>query len=83
VVGALTGNITSLTIQNALEGQFITIRFTQDGTGGRTITTGNMGATNAPSIQGTPTTTAGKSSYLNITYNATAARWEGSWLGTT
>lgn len=83
ILGALTANVTSVTITNAQEGQFLTIRFTQDGTGGRTITTGNMGATNAPSISGSPTTTANKASYLNLTYNATAARWEGSWLGTT
>lgn len=83
ILGALTANVTSVTITNAQEGQFLTIRFTQDGTGGRTITTGNMGATNAPSIQGAPSTTANKSSYLNLTYNATAARWEGSWLATT
>lgn len=83
ILGALTANVTSVTINNAQEGQFLTIRFTQDGTGGRTITTGNMGATNAPSISGAPSTAASKASYLNITYNATAARWEGSWLGTT
>lgn len=82
IFGALTANVTSVTLSNAQEGQFLTIRFTQDGTGGRTITTGNMGATNAPSIQGAPSTTANKSSYLNLTYNATAARWEGSWLAT-
>lgn len=80
---AMTANVTAITLSNAQEGQFLTIRFTQDGTGGRTITTGNMGATNAPSIQGAPTTTANKASYLNLTYNAAAARWEGSWLGTT
>ncbi len=82
IFGALTANVTAITLSNAQEGQFLTIRFTQDGTGGRTITTGNMGATNAPSITGSPTTTANKASYLNLTYNATAARWEGSWLGT-
>ncbi len=82
IFGALTANVTSVTLSNAQEGQFVTVRFTQDGTGGRTITTGNMGATNAPSIQGAPSTTANKASYLNLTYNATAARWEGSWLGT-
>lgn len=81
-VGPMTANVASVTITNAQEGQFLTIRFMQDATGGRTITTGNMGATNAPSITGAPTTAASKASYLNITYNATAARWEGSWLAT-
>lgn len=34
---AMTANITTLTISNAAEGQAITVLFTQDGVGGRTI----------------------------------------------
>lgn len=73
-VGNLTGNVTSLSISNASEGQFITIRFKQDTTGGRTVAV-PAGA----KIDGSIATGAGRTSYLNLTYNATDSRWEGNW----
>lgn len=83
IMAAMTANVTAVTIANAQEGQFFTLRFTQDGAGSRTIATGNMGATNPPSISGTYATAPNKASYLNLTYNATSSRFEGAWLGTT
>lgn len=73
-VGNLTGNVTSLSISNASEGQFITIRFKQDATGGRTVAV-PAGA----KVDGSIATGAGRTSYLNLTYNATDSRWEGNW----
>lgn len=73
-VGTLTGNVTSMSIGNAIEGQFLTVRFRQDSTGGRTIAVPAGAA-----ITGTPNTAASKTSYLNLTWNATDARWEGAW----
>lgn len=73
-VGNLTGNVTSMTISNAAEGQFIAIRFRQDATGGRTIAVPAGAA-----VTGAPNSAANKTSYLNLTWNATDARWEGAW----
>lgn len=74
-VGTLTGNVTSMTLSNGTEGQFISIRFKQDGTGGRTIAL-PAGA----KVSGTYATAASRTSYLNVTWNATDSRWEGSWF---
>lgn len=74
-VGNLTGNVTGLTISSAAEGQFIAIRFRQDATGGRTIAL-PAGA----KVSGSYATGANRASYLNLTWNVTDARWEGSWL---
>lgn len=74
LVGTLTGNVTNLTVINATEGQFLTIRFTQDGTGGRTVALGSS------AVAGSPALGAGKVSYLNLTFNAAAARFEGAWM---
>lgn len=74
-VGNLTGNVTSMTLSNAVEGQFISIRFRQDATGGRTIAL-PAGA----KVSGTYATGANRASYLNVSWNATDARWEGCWL---
>lgn len=78
-VGALTGNVSSLTITNAQDGQVISIRFVQDGTGGRSIAL-PAGA----KVLGTYETGAGRVCELNIKYVAVANgvavnRWEGSW----
>ncbi|MCA0175242.1 MAG: hypothetical protein LCH73_02975 [Proteobacteria bacterium] len=74
LVGTLTGNVTNLTVINATEGQFLTIRFTQDGTGNRTVALGSS------AVSGSPALGAGKVSYLNITLNAAASRFEGAWM---
>lgn len=73
--GAMTANVTSMTISNASNGQTIQIRVKQDGTGGRTVA-GPSGA----KIAGSVSATAGTASILTLTYSAMDARWEGSWL---
>ena len=74
-VGALTANLTGLTITNPGNGQTITIRFLQDATGGRTVA-GPAGSAIVSSVG----LTAAKASLLTLTFTATAGRWEGSWL---
>ncbi|MBI5270709.1 MAG: hypothetical protein HY856_13640 [Burkholderiales bacterium] len=74
VVGNLTGNVTSLTINNPTQGQFITLRFKQDATGGRTVAL-PAGA----KVEGSIASGASRTSYLNLTYNSTESRWEGNW----
>lgn len=74
VIGNLTAAVTAMTINNAKEGQFISIRFRQDATGGRTVALPAGAA-----VAGTVSTAANKTSYLNLTYNGTDSRWEGSW----
>jgi len=71
---AMTGNVTSITMSNAVGGQTVNIRFLQDATGGRTV------APPASSkIAGSVNTTANGVSWLSMTYSARASRWEGSW----
>lgn len=72
--GNLTANVTSMAISNPQEGQFLSIRMRQDATGGRTVALPAGAA-----VSGTINTAANKTSYLNLTYNATDARWEGNW----
>lgn len=74
-VGTLTGNVTSMSLTNATEGQFLSIRFKQDGPGGRTVA-----APAGAKIDGSIQTGANRTSYLNLTYNATDTRWEGNWF---
>ena len=74
VFGNLTANVTSMTMTNAQEGHFISIRFRQDATGGRTVA-----LPSGAKVSGSIATTANLTSYLNITYNATDSRWEGNW----
>ena len=73
--GTLTGNVTAMTISNPVEGQMITIRFKQNSAGGKTVAL-PAGAV----VSGSINSGANKYSYLNLTYNVTEARFEGSWL---
>lgn len=75
--GAMTANVTGVTITNPTAGQTITIRVKQDGTGGRTVAT-PTGA----KISGSVSLTASAASLLTLTYSAMDSRWEGSWLQT-
>lgn len=75
IVGLLTGNVTSMTLSNADQGQFLRIRFKQDSGGGNTIAT-PAGA----KISGTYATGANRTSYLDLNWNATDSRWEGAWF---
>ena len=76
VFGNLTANVTAVTLTNPVEGQLVTIRLRQDATGGRTFTTGNMGATNAPAVSGSVNTGANKTTMMTVAYNATDARYD-------
>lgn len=73
-VGALTANITTLTISNQREGERLRIRFVQDGTGGRTVAT-PAGA----KIAGSLASAANQASVLDITFSFAGARLEGFW----
>lgn len=72
--GALTGNVSSITINNPHGGQSINIRFVQDAAGGRTVAV-PAGAV----VSGAINPTASKVSWLFLTYSAAATRWEGAW----
>ena len=74
ILGTLTAGVATMTISNGQEGQFVSIRVRQDGTGGRTVAVPAGAA-----VAGSVNTAANKTSYLNLTWNATDARWEGSW----
>lgn len=72
---ALTGNVTSITLSNAVAGQTVQIRFQQDATGGRTVA-----APSGAKVDGSINTTANRVSWLILTYSARGSRWEGNWL---
>jgi hypothetical protein len=74
-LGALTGNVTSMTISNASAGQTISIRVAQDATGGRTVA-----VPTGAKIDGSIATGANRVSYLTMTYSSAGARWEGNWF---
>lgn len=73
-IGTLTGNVTTLTINNTTGGHSLTIRFKQDGTGGRTVA-----APSGAKISGAIDTTAGVVSHLSMTFSLADSRWEGYW----
>ncbi len=71
-LGALTGNVTSWSITNGKDGQEIAIRWTQDGTGSRTV----GGAASSIKLAGgawTMTSTADKSDIL--TFRKYGSNW--------
>lgn len=72
-VTALTGNVTTLTV-NGEVGVRTRIRFKQDGTGGRTVAS-PAGA----KISGSIDATANKVSYLDLYFSVVDLRWEGAW----
>ena len=72
---ALTGNVTSITLSNAVAGQTVQIRFQQDATGGRTVA-----VPSGAKVDGSINTTANRVSWLILTYSARGSRWEGNWL---
>jgi hypothetical protein len=73
--GAMTANVTSVTITNPHPGQTISIRVKQDGTGGRTFATPS-----GAKILGNCGTTGNAASILGLTYSDMDDRWEGSWI---
>ena len=72
---ALTGNVTSITLSNAVAGQTVQIRFQQDATGGRTVA-----VPSGAKVDGTPDTGANRVNWLVLTYSSRGSRWEGNWL---
>ena len=72
---ALTGNVTSITLSNAVAGQTVQIRFQQDATGGRTVT-----LPASAKVSGTQETGANRVCWLVLTFSSRAGRWEGNWL---
>lgn len=73
-VAALTGNVTSLTITNSIEGERIRIRFVQDATGGRTVAL-PAGA----KVAGSLASAANQASILDMTFSLAGSRMEGFW----
>jgi hypothetical protein len=72
----LTDNRTLATPTNPTDGQRAIWRFTQDGTGSRTITLDSVFrlGTDIPSI--ILTTTAAKTDYMGCIYNSAATKWD-------
>lgn len=73
-VAALTGNITTLAIDNQIEGERLRIRFVQDATGGRTVA-----APSGAKITGSLAAAANQASVLDLTYSFAGNRLEGFW----
>ena len=71
----MTGNVTSITMSNAVAGQTVQIRFQQDATGGRTVA-----VPSGAKVDGSINTAANSVSWLILTYSSRGARWEGNWL---
>lgn len=74
-MGALTANVTSITIANPANGQTISIRMQQDGTGGRTVA-----VPTGAKVSGSVGSVANAASILTLTYSPTGGRWEGAWV---
>ena len=72
---AMTGNVTSITLSNAVAGQTVQIRFQQDATGGRTCA-----VPSGAKVDGSINTAADRVSWLILTYSSRGSRWEGNWL---
>lgn len=73
-VGALTANITTVTVQNLGVGQKIRVRFVQDATGGRTVA-----APAGAKIAGSVASAANQASWLDLMYTFAGNRIEGFW----
>lgn len=73
-VGALTANVTALTVTNAPDGRPIMIRFVQDGTGGRTVAVPSGSV-----VAGLVNTGASKVTWLTLVWVNSASRFEGFW----
>ncbi|MDH5738715.1 MAG: hypothetical protein OEY77_00150 [Nitrospira sp.] len=73
-VSALTGNVTTLDMNNPFTGSHVRIRFVQDGTGGRTVA-----VPSGAKVSGSLASTANQASVLDLTFSAAELRWEGFW----
>jgi len=72
---AMTGNVTSITLSNAVAGQTVQIRFQQDATGGRTCA-----VPSGAKVDGSINTSANRVTWLVLTYSSRATRWEGNFF---
>lgn len=72
-VSALTGNVTTLDMNNAFIGLQVRIRFQQDGTGGRTVA-----VPSGAKVAGSLASAANQVSILYLVYT-NSLRWEGYW----
>ena len=71
---AMTSNITSITLSNAVAGQVVNIRCQQDGTGGRTVA-----APSGAKITGSMPSAANAVGWLTLIRSSRGSRWEGYW----
>jgi hypothetical protein len=71
----LTGNVTACTVSAGQDGQKLTLRLKQDGTGSRTFAFDSSVAFGTDITAITLTTTANKTDLIGLEYNATAAKW--------
>lgn len=72
---AMTSDITSITLSNAVAGQTVQIRFQQDATGARTCA-----VPSGAKVDGSINTGANRVSWLVLTYSSRASRWEGNFF---
>ena len=74
-VGTLTGNVSTFNLNYGFTGKRVTIRFVQDGTGGRTV------ALPADAkVAGSIASAASQASHLDLIFVfGGVARWEGAW----
>lgn len=73
-IGVLTGNVTTLTLNNGWPGMRLRLRFKQDGSGGRTVA-----APSGAKITGSLASAANQASHLDLIYT-NDLRWEGQWI---
>jgi len=71
----LTGNVTACTVSAGENGDKLTLRIKQDGTGSRTWVFDSSVAFGTDITGITLTTTANKTDLIGLEYNATAAKW--------
>jgi hypothetical protein len=74
-IGPLTGNIT-VNFAGGDDGQKITLRLTQDGTGGRVVTWGGMVRFSTDLPGAVLSTGASKTDYIGFRYSATADKYD-------
>lgn len=73
-ITALTGNVTTLTIDPSVSGSRVRIRFVQDATGGRTVA-----VPSGAKVTGSLASAANQASVLDLTFSLSGNRWEGFW----
>jgi len=77
--GVVTANISSMTFQNMVEGEWYTVRLKMNATGGYTVAVPSIAGGNTPKITGTYGNLPNQVSMLTVCYDATDNRVEGAW----